>query len=167
MNLFVFLFVFVGHLSLFNHFKHQELLNRVLYKPLTCTYSTCVQGFIQDFFVEGGEEGKHEHWPVVLPQMLLCVVKMHSFVIKCIDEKTKQLSSEKWCCTSINHDMSQFQGENSGLGGGGSPRFPSPCMNPCVYMVNGQEFILSISSKKINQQILHVHVFENFSATCH
>ena len=52
-------------------------------------------GIHTGFFVGGGGEGKHEHWPVVLPQMLLCVVKMRSFVIKCIDEKTKQLSSEK------------------------------------------------------------------------
>ena len=50
-------------------------------------------GIYTAFFVGGG--GEHEHRPVVLHQMLLCVVKMHSFVIKCIDEKTKQLSSEK------------------------------------------------------------------------
>ena len=51
-----------------------------------------MQGFIQDFFVGGG---KHEHRPVVLSQTLLCVVEMRSFFIKCIDEKTKWLSSER------------------------------------------------------------------------
>ena len=38
--------------------------------------------------------GKHKHWPVLLSQMHLCAVKMHSFFIKCINEKTKRLSSE-------------------------------------------------------------------------
>ena len=52
-----------------------------------------IQGFIQDFFVGGG--GECEHWPVVLSQTLLCVVEMCSFFIKCINEKTKQLSSER------------------------------------------------------------------------
>ena len=33
-----------------------------------------MQGFIQDFFIGWGEE--YEHWPVVLSQMLLCVVEM-------------------------------------------------------------------------------------------
>ena len=53
-----------------------------------------MQGFIQDFFVGGGR-GKHKHWPVVLSQTLLCVVEMHLFFIKCINEKTKRLSSER------------------------------------------------------------------------
>ena len=48
-----------------------------------------MQGFIQDFFIGWGEE--REHRPVVLSQMLLCVVEMRSFFIKCIDEKTKWL----------------------------------------------------------------------------
>ena len=39
--------------------------------------------------------GKCKHWPVVLSQTLLCVVEMRSFYIKCIDEKTKRLSSER------------------------------------------------------------------------
>ena len=51
------------------------------------------QGFIQDFFVGG--RGKCEHRPVVLSQMLLCVVEMRSSFIKCINEKTKRLSSER------------------------------------------------------------------------
>ena len=39
---------------------------------------------------------KREHRPVVLSRMLLCIVEMHLFFIKiCIDEKTKQLSSER------------------------------------------------------------------------
>ena len=38
---------------------------------------------------------KREHRPVVLSQKLLCVVEMHSFFIKCINEKTKRLSSER------------------------------------------------------------------------
>ena len=42
-----------------------------------------------------GEGGKREHRPVVLSQMLLCVVEMCSFLIKCINEKTKQLSSQR------------------------------------------------------------------------
>ena len=46
------------------------------------------QGFVQDFFVGGGER---EHRPVVLSQMLLRVVKMRLFFIKCINEKTKWL----------------------------------------------------------------------------
>ena len=43
-------------------------------------------------FVEGRG---HKHQPVVLSQMLLCVVEMCSFFIKCINEKTKRLSSER------------------------------------------------------------------------
>ena len=42
-----------------------------------------------------GGGGKREHRPVVLSQKLLCVVEMRSFFIKCIDEKTKRLSSER------------------------------------------------------------------------
>ena len=51
------------------------------------------QEFIQNFIVGGG--GKCERWPVVPSQMLLCVVKMCSFFIKCINEETKCLSSER------------------------------------------------------------------------
>ena len=59
--------------------------------PSVPKIATChVQGFIQDFFVGGGERG---HWPVVLSQMLL--FEMCSFLIKCIDEKTKRLSSQR------------------------------------------------------------------------
>ena len=46
-------------------------------------------------FFRRGARGKHKHWLVVLSQTLLCVVEMHLFFIKCIDEKTKWLSSER------------------------------------------------------------------------
>ena len=52
-------------------------------------------GIHTGFFLREGGEGKCEHQPVVLSQMLLCVVEMRSFLIKFIDEKTKRLSSER------------------------------------------------------------------------
>ena len=52
-------------------------------------------GIHTGFFHRGGGGVKREHRPVVLSQMLLCVVEMHSFFIKCINEKTKRLSSER------------------------------------------------------------------------
>ena len=42
-------------------------------------------------FFRKGEVGRREHWPVVLSQMLLFVIKCVCFL--CIDEKTKRLSS--------------------------------------------------------------------------
>ena len=39
--------------------------------------------------------GKGKHWPVALSQTLLCVVEMRLFFMKCINEKTKRLSSER------------------------------------------------------------------------
>ena len=39
--------------------------------------------------------GECKHWLVVPSQMLLFVVKMCSFFIKCINEKTKRLNSER------------------------------------------------------------------------
>ena len=44
---------------------------------------------------------KHKHRSVVLFQMLLCVVKMRSFFIKFINEKTKWLNSERVMLYSI------------------------------------------------------------------
>ena len=55
----------------------------------------CLAGIHTEFFCRGGRGVKREHRPVVLSRMLLCVVEMHLFFIKCIDEKTKQLSSER------------------------------------------------------------------------
>ena len=57
-----------------------------------------IQGIV---YVNGCVLGIHgglfcEHWPVVTSQMLLFVVIMCLFFIKCIDEKIKWLSSEKY-----------------------------------------------------------------------
>ena len=59
------------------------------------SYLSKITGIHTEFSVGGGGRGKREHQPVVLSQMLLCVVKMRSFVIKCIDETTKRLSCER------------------------------------------------------------------------
>ena len=73
-------------------------------------FNHCKHRFIQDFIIRGG--GKRKYQPVLLSQMLLCVVKMHSFFIKCIDEKTKWLSS--MTC------------QNYRGGGGGKSQVPPP-----------------------------------------
>ena len=64
------------------------LIPRVLLGTLLVA-SFCVQGFIQDFILYGGQ--KCEHWPVVPSQMLIIV----SVFLKCIDKRTKWLSSKK------------------------------------------------------------------------
>ena len=60
---------------------------------LSCGRILHHSGIHTGFFRRGG--GECEHRPVVLSQTLLCVVEMCSFFIKCINEKTKQLSSER------------------------------------------------------------------------
>ena len=60
-----------------------------------CVWVGVCAGIHTGFFRRGGGRGKCKHWPVVLSQTLLCVVEMCSFFIKCIDEKTKRLSSKR------------------------------------------------------------------------
>ena len=55
-------------------------------------YQVWVEHCKQDFLAGGG---KGKHWPVALSQTLLCVVEMRLFFMKCINEKTKRLSSER------------------------------------------------------------------------
>ena len=69
----------------FSYIKHCL----IFYKPWSIeTYN---QGFIQYSFIGGGETRASASSAI---STLLYVVEMWSFLIKCIDEKTKQLSSE-------------------------------------------------------------------------
>ena len=76
-------------------------------------------GIHTGFFYRGGGNTS-----IVLSQLLLCVVEMHLFFIKCINEKTKQLSSERMMLY-----ITKSRQHVKILGGGDFPG-SSPCMNP-------------------------------------